>query len=282
MQLGSWQLDTVSGGHVRMDGGTMFGVVPKALWEKQKPADELNRIQMATNCVLARNGELTVLVDTGCGGKQSQRQREILALEDGEPLLVSLAALGVKPQDVDVVVLSHLHFDHAGGTTRRDGSDRIVPAFPKARYLVNRLEWQDATSGAPELRGMYLAEDFLPLEEAGQLELTDGDVEITAGLSTWLTGGHTRGHQMLVFRSEGQTAIYVADICPMTSHVRSHWCMSYDVDLLTTRRLKPQILGRAADEGWLVLWDHDSDMAASRLARDEKREFVVVKPMERL
>ena len=188
----------------------------------------------------------------------------------------------VAPGDVDIVVLSHLHFDHAGGATRRDDADHIVPTFPSARYFINRLEWEDATSRAAELSGAYVADDFRPPEEAGQLELTDGDVEITGGLSTQVIGGHTRGHQLIRFDSEGQTAVYLADLCPMKAHLRAQWCMAYDVDLLTSRRTKPEVLGRATDEGWLVLLDHDTETAAARLARDERREFAVVESFERL
>jgi len=281
MNLGNWQLDVVSGGTFRLDGGTMFGVVPKPLWEKVQPADERNRIRMATNCVLARDGRHTVLVDTGYGGKLTEREWDIYAAQPGEPLLESLAAIGVSPDDVDLVVLSHLHFDHAGGGTRRQAAgkgrnNRIVPTFPRARYVVQSGEWDDATSGAPELEGAYPPENFLPLAEAGQLERIDGDVEIVPGLRSMLTPGHTRRHQSLVFSSAGRTAIYLGDLCPMAAHVRRMWCIAYDIDLLETRRRKPQVLGQAADENWIVLWDHDPDRTANRLVRDAKKEFAVV------
>lgn len=281
MQFGAWQLDTVSGGKLRLDGGAMFGVVPKPLWEKKQPADERNRIRMATNCLLARDGKHTIVIDTGPGGKHTPRERDFLALEPGEPLLESLEALGVSAESVDLVVLTHLHFDHAGGATHLEENGRVVPTFPNARYVVQRAEWQDATGGAAELRGSYPPENFVPLEEAGQLTLIEGDVEIVPGLRSLVTPGHTRGHQSLLLESEGRTAIYVGDLCPMTAHVRSHWCMAYDTQLLETRRRKPEVLGRAADGDWLVLWDHDPDWAACRLRR-EKQEFAVVDPLARL
>jgi glyoxylase-like metal-dependent hydrolase (beta-lactamase superfamily II) len=276
MNLGNWQLDTVSGGTFRLDGGTMFGVVPKPLWERLRPADERNRIRMNTNCVLARDGRHTVLIDTGYGGKLSERERDIFAAQPGEPLLESLAAAGVSPEDIDTLVLSHLHFDHVGGGTRRAEGGRVVLTFPKARYVVQAGEWQDATSGVAELEGSYPAENIQPLAGSPQLDFINGDVEIVPGLRAMVTPGHTRCHQALVFSSAGQTAIYLGDLCPMAAHMRRLWGMAYDVDPLETRRRKPQVLGQAADEGWIVLWDHDPDRWASRLARDAKREFVVI------
>lgn len=282
MQLGDWHLTTVSGGTLWLDGGAMFGVVPKPLWRKAAPPDEQNRIEMATNCVLARNGRATVLIDTGYGGKQSDKEREFNRLEEGEPLVAGLHALGVDVHDIDVVALSHLHFDHAGGGTRRHEDGRLVPTFPRARYVVSRIEWEDATAGAPELRGSYPPEHVLPLAENGQLDLVEGEVEIMAGLRTLPTPGHTRGHHSLVLESGGQTAIYIGDLCPMTAHLRTLWCMGFDMRVIETRRLKPQVLGRAADDGWLVMWCHDPRMAAARLARDAKHDFVVRERFERL
>ncbi len=282
MNLGAWQLETVSGGTFRLDGGAMFGVVPKPLWEKQQPADERNRIRSNTNCVLARDGSHTVLIDAGYGGKLSDREREIWAAQANEPLIENLAEKGISPGDVDLVVFSHLHFDHAGGATRYDDAGGISPSFPNARYVVQKGEWEDAVSGAVELEGSYPLENIAPLKEAGQLDCIDGDVEIVPGLRALITGGHTRKHQALVFSSEGKTAIYPGDLCPMAAHVRRMWGMGYDVYPLETRRRKPEILGQAAEENWLVMWDHDPDRAVCRLARDPKREFVVAESWKEL
>jgi len=275
MKLGDWQLDTAGGGRLLLDGGAMFGVVPKPLWQKAQAADDQNRIRCATNCVLARDGRNTVLIDTGYGGKAGETERERGSLEAGEPLLESLAALGVSAGDVTHVVLSHLHFDHAGGGTRLDDAGRLTTTFPHARYIAQRGEWETAVSNAAELKGAYPPEHLLPLAEAGQLDLIAGDVEILPGLRSLVTGGHTIWHQALVLESGGATAIYLGDLCPMFGHARLMWGMAYDVDPLETRRRKPRLLGQAADEGWLVLWDHDPDYAACRLARDPKREFAM-------
>jgi glyoxylase-like metal-dependent hydrolase (beta-lactamase superfamily II) len=275
MQLGAFELSTVSGGRFWIDGGTMFGVVPRALWVRVFPTDEKNRIRQATNCVLVQTGKQTVLIDTGYGSKLSEKERKILSAEEGDPLVKSLEACGVSVDDVDTVILSHLHFDHAGGATRREDDGRVTPTFPNAVYVAQKLEWEMATSGRPELRGAYPLDNLLPLEEAGQLKLIDGAEEIVPGIRALLTGGHTLGHQALVIESDDQTAMYLGDTCPSWRHLPSLWCMAYDVDLLQARRIKPELLGAIADNGWLALSDHDPDHAAARLSRDEKRNFAV-------
>lgn len=261
----------------------MFGVVPKPLWERSFRADEMNRIPMVCNCILARRSELTLLVDTGYGGKCSPKQREVFCMEEGDPLVAGLAELGVGPEQVDMVVFSHLHFDHAGGGTTADPeTGHIAPTFPQAGYVAHRTEWEIAMSNAPELKGAYPAENLLPLEEAGVLTLIDDNNQVLPGMSTLWTGGHTGGHQAIVLTSQGQTAVYLGDVCPTSHHLRSMWNMAYDTYPLDVRRVKPQLLGRAADEGWLCIFAHDPEVVAAHIARDEKKEFVVTETFERL
>lgn len=282
LQLGRWRLDTIDGGRFRLDGGIMYGVVPKLLWQALTPPDAQNRIPFAMNCVLARDGRHTVLIDAGPGDKLSPLERNAHALEPGSPLLASLEALGVTAADIDVVALSHLHWDHAGGATTRDARRQTVPTFPNATYFVNRLEWEDATSGAPELSGSYAAENFAPLEAAGQLMLVEDGQEIVPGLWTRVTGGHTRGHQAFLLESDGAAAVYPGDLCPVVTHLRRMWCAAYDLYPVETRRRKPELLGEAADRGWWMLWDHDPNVAASRIERHAAREFVICDPRPRL
>ena len=282
MQLGDWQLDTVDGGAFRIDGGVMFGVVPRSLWQTVAPPDPDNRVPCANHCVLARNGRHTVLVDTGYGGGRAPLDRKFYALDPGEPLVDSLAALGVSPDDIDTVVFTHLHWDHVGGAVRRDRLGRLVPVFPGARHVVSRLEWEDATSARPELQTAYTPDHFLPLEQAGQLALIDDNTEIVRGIRACITGGHTRGHMAIRWESPDQMAIYLGDICPSTAHLRPMWCTAYDTHPIETRRRKPQILGEAADRDAWILWNHDPQFAASRLRRHPKREFVVLDPRARL
>lgn len=281
MQLGNFELLSVSGGTFRLDGGAMFGVVPKVLWRKKAPPNARNYIVMDTNCLLVRTGDHTVLIETGYGPKASEKERNLFALEAGNPLLENLARHGIAAEEIDTVLLTHLHFDHAGGATLRDADGRLRPTFPKARYVVQRAEWETATSDVPELEGSYPGENLLPLAEANQLELVDGDVELRPGFRARTTGGHTRGHQAIVLESGGETAVYLGDLCPTTAHLRRLWCMGYDLYPLETRRVKPQVLGQAADEGWLVFWDHDPEVIAAYLERDERQEFVLREPIVR-
>lgn len=281
-RLGEFELTTISGGRFRIDGGTMFGVVPRSLWERSALPDERNMISQATNCLLLRSPSRTVLIDTGYGSKLAEKQRRHIDAEPGDPLAASLAEAGVAPHDVDLVLLTHLHFDHAGGATQFGRAGDLVPSFPNAEYVVQRAEWELANADLPELRGSYPVENFRPLADSGHLRLVEGDVEVARGVRSLLTGGHTPGHQVFLIESAGKIAIYLGDACPTTRHLRTLWCMGFDLDLLTTRRVKRTLLGRAADEGWLALFDHDTQVAAGRIARDPVREFLALDPLARL
>jgi glyoxylase-like metal-dependent hydrolase (beta-lactamase superfamily II) len=282
MQLGQWQLDSVRGGDLWLDGGVVFGVVPKTLWAKVMAPDENNRIRISTNCVLARNGRHTVLIDTGYGGKYPPLDRRFYGMESGNPLLESLARLGVAPNDIDRVVLSHLHFDHAGGATCYDDRRVLVPAFPRARHIIGRLEWEDATGGAPELQTAYSMDNLTPLADSGVIELIDGNAEIVSGLRARLTGGHTRGHLALVFESAGEVALCIGDVCASTAHLHPMWNLSYDTYPLDTHRVKPQLLAEAARGKWWIIWPHDPHVVAARVECHPKRGFIVVDPRSSL
>jgi glyoxylase-like metal-dependent hydrolase (beta-lactamase superfamily II) len=281
MQLGNWQIDTINGGLFRLDGGVMFGVVPRSIWKSVAPPDESNRIQCANNCVLARDGKHTVLIDTGYGGKFSPLDRRFYSMEEGAPLLIGLDQLGVSPDDIDTLVFSHLHFDHVCGATRLNAAGQREPIFARARHIVGRTEWEDATGGRPELATAYPMQDILPLYEAGLMHVVEDGQTIVPGLRCQLTGGHTRGHLALFFESGGQTAAYLGDICPSTAHLRQMWHLSYDTFPLDTRRRKPELLAQAAREEWWILWNHDPRIGISRVAPDAKREFVAVEARPR-
>ena len=274
IHVGSLELQTVSGGRLWIDGGNMFGVVPKVLWQDQCPPDDRNRIPLETNCLLVRSANGLALIDTGYG-QATPRLRENHSLKPGRPLVENLLKNGVEPDAIDLVVLTHLHFDHAGGCTSVDDSGQTTPTFSRARYVVQESEWEDATADQPELAGCYFKRHFAPLEKAGQLQLIRGDTELLPGMSTRLTRGHTRGHQMISFKSGDRRAVYLADLCPTSAHLSTFWGMAYDQEPLTLPRIKPVVLGEAADNDWLVLFEHDPAVRAAFLSRDEKREFVV-------
>jgi len=281
MNLGNWQLDTVDGGMLSLDGGVTFGIVPKPLWSKILAPDESNRVRLRNNCLLARDGRHVVLVDTGYGSKFSPLDRRFYEMEEGNPVLESLARLGVGADDVDIVVLSHLHFDHAGGATHYVNGRKPVPTFARARHVIGRLEWDDATSRAPELETAYPIENLTPLAEAGTVDLIEGGARIVPGLHARLTGGHTRGHLSLLFESAGQTALFIGDICATSHHLHRMWNLSYDTFPLDTRRVKPQLLAEAAAGNYWVLWPHDPKVAAARLVCHQSRGFEIVEPRER-
>ena len=280
--LGHFQLSTISGGTYRADGGTLFGVVPKALWSRRMPADEKNQVPQHTNCLLVQTGVRTILIDTGYGSKLSEKQQRNYCAEAGEPLDRSLSAMDIPFDQIDTVILTHLHFDHAGGATRFDEDGQLQPVFPNAEFVVQRREWVEATAGFPELRRVYPQENLLPLKESGQLRLVDGDTEIVPGIHAIVTGGHTVGHQVLLIENAGESAIYLADLCPTAHHLPTSWGMAYDVDMLQLRRKKPEVLGWVVENDGLALFDHDPEIAAAKLERDKKLGFVVLQPSARL
>jgi glyoxylase-like metal-dependent hydrolase (beta-lactamase superfamily II) len=282
MQLGSLTLRTISGGTYWIDGGTMFGVVPRPLWERNFPTDEQHRIPQDTNCLLVQTGDRNILIDTGAGSKLTDKERGRLSAQSGDPLVENLASAGLAVEDIDQVVLTHLHFDHAGGATRFDDEGQLVPTFSNAEYVVQREEWVTATAGYPELRAAYSLDNLLPLQDSGQLTLIDSNRDVGSGMRVFVTGGHTQGHQVIILESDDQTAVYLADICPTWRHLPVLWCLSYDTHLLQTRRVKAELLGQIADSGWLALFDHDPDVVAARLERDSRKDFVVSESLESL
>lgn len=276
MQLGRYQVDAVSGGRFRIDGGTMFGVVPKALWNPLYPADADNLIAQETRCLLLRGDGRTVLIDTGYGSKLGEKGLRRIAGQAGDALVENLAAVGVKPEAVDTVILSHLHFDHAGGATRRGDDGQLSATFPNAEYVVQRGEWEIARAQLAELRGAYPLENLEPLEAGGRVRTIEGEAEVVPGVQALLTPGHTAWHQSLLIADDERPALFLGDLCPTSRHLRTNWCMAYDVHQAETRRQKMRMLGLAADHGWLLVFDHDADCAAATLRRDPRREFVLV------
>ena len=271
VSIGPYRVSFLSGGRFRLDGGAMFGVVPKTLWERVAPADERNRIRMAMNCLLIEGGAERVLVDTGAGTKSDPRFREIFAIERPEGLSADLAALGLSAEDVGTVACTHLHFDHCGGSTLRDPGGALRPAFPRARYLVRRQEWHDAHHANERNRASYLGENYDPLEAAGQLVLHDGDLEVLPGVWMRSLPGHTRGHQGVFFDLPGERALYTVDLVPTLAHLPLPYIMGYDLEPLVTLETKRAILRDATREGWLLLLEHDPDHLAVRVSGTEQK-----------
>ena len=256
MRIGRFDVRIFSDGVLRLDGGAMFGIVPKVLWEKQKPADERNRVAMDMNCLLIRDADHVVLVETGAGPKLTAKQKEIWGIDGPPRLLDELKSRGLRPDQITLVVNTHLHFDHSGGNTYRDG-DRLVPTFPRASYVFQRLEWQDAMSPNERTRGSYLADDYAPLEAPGKLELIDESVEIIPGVRLDRVQGHTRGTQTVRVSDRGETLFFSSDFMPDRHHLPLPWIPAFDLFPLDTLAAKKLILRRAIDERWIVGFTHD-------------------------
>lgn len=274
IRLGQFQLDIISDGSFWLDGGAMFGVIPRTFWEKVSPPDERNRIHLKMNSLLIRSREHTILVDTGCGGKFDEKFARIYGIQHEERIESELERVGVRPSDIDIVINTHLHFDHCGGNTvRRDGRD--VPAFPKARYVVRRGEYDDANAPNERNRASYLPENWRPLEQSGQLEWIDSDGPIVPGVSVVETPGHTRCHQSVRIDSDDGIAFFLADLVPTIHHLKVPWVMGYDLYPVTTMETKKKILPRAQAERWLLMFQHEPDHPIGWLRDvDGKPEFV--------
>lgn len=277
--LGRFRIHALEAGLQRLDGGAMFGVVPKPLWEKRIPADERNRIPLALRCLLVETPDALVLIETGLGNKENEKFRDIYGVDNaaspgsGYPdrLQEAIHAAGFSAGDVQVVVDTHLHFDHAGGNTYADEEGRVRLSFPNAQYHVQRGEWEWAHRANERTTASYLPHNFVPVMEAGRMTLVEGEVEIVPGVSVIRTPGHCPHHQSVLVRSEGETACFLADVVPTMAHLPLPWIMGYDVEPLVTLESKRALLSRAADERWLLVSTHDPFTPWGFAARDGKQ-----------
>jgi glyoxylase-like metal-dependent hydrolase (beta-lactamase superfamily II) len=272
MTFGDFELTPLLDGYIRLDGGAMFGVVPKTLWAKRAPADDRNRITMAMRPLLIRppRGPLTI-VDAGAGDKMDAKSQEIYGLDRADNLAVTMARAGIGAEDVGLVIASHLHFDHAGGFTARRPDGSLVPRFPNARYIINRGEWDDATHPHERNRASYFAENYVPLGEAGVVEFMAEDGEVIPGVRVRRTGGHTRWHQMITIDSGGKTAVFAADLMPTTAHVDVPWIMAYDLYPMETLAFKRAFVKEALENEYLIFFEHDPTIAAGYIRKKDGR-----------
>ena len=270
MRIGGIEVQVVSGGTFRLDGGGMFGVVPRPLWTRQFTPDERGRVELETNCLLVRTADELILVDTGNGGKLNEKERDIFAVPTGEPLVENLAALGVQPDEVTTVLLTHLHMDHVGGATRTEG-EAVVPVFPRARFVVQRQEWDDALANRSHMRTSYRRENLEPLEQSDRLTLLNGDGEVAPGVRVQMIGGHTRAHQSVWVSDGGETLFYPADLCPTPAHVRPMYSMAFDMSPYDSVVAKAELLPQAEREGWLIVFDHEPEAPVGRLVWEDRQ-----------
>ncbi|HEX7183537.1 MAG TPA: MBL fold metallo-hydrolase [Thermoanaerobaculia bacterium] len=274
MELGDFELIKVSDGTFRLDGGAMFGVVPRVLWEQAKPPDDRNRIRMGTNCLLVARGSDLLLIDTGIGDKHEPKFIDSYGLEAGATRLPeSIRQAGYELEDVTHVLLSHLHFDHCGWNTRREGAG-LAPTFSRARYWLQRGEVEHARHPNERDRASYFPVNWEPLFEAGVVELFDDEAEPIPGVKAVRTPGHNNDMCIVLIDGGGiNKAVFWADLVPTSAHVPYPWIMSYDLYPLTTLENKKRWLPRAAAEGWLCVFEHDPEVPFGRLVEDKPGRF---------
>lgn len=280
MNFGGLEIFILSDGRFRLDGGAMFGVVPKPLWERRLPADERNRVTLGLNCLLVRAGGKTILVETGTGEKFDPKREDIYAIDHSVTLLDSLHSHGITPEEVDVVVNTHLHFDHCGWNTRWGKNGQPVPTFPRARYYVQRGEFQHARRPSERDRASYLPENFEPVAASQQWVLLEGNAQIVPGVELIRVPGHTRDMQCVRLTAGGRTAFFFADLVPTTAHLPSPWIMGYDLYPLTTLEQKNYWIPQAMREEWLCLFAHDPQLPAAYLREQEGK--LVAEPAQEL
>lgn len=277
--VGRIRIHAVEAGLQRLDGGAMFGVVPKPLWQKRIPPDDRNRIPLALRCLLVEAPGALILVDTGIGNKEDEKFVDIYGVENaGEPTRLEdgIRAAGFEPDDVELVVLTHLHFDHAGGATFADPSGEVRPSFSEARYVVQEEEFRFAHRRNERIRASYLPDNFDPIERAGLWDFVRGETELTRGIRLIPTPGHTPHHQSVLIESDGERACYLADVCPTAAHVPLPWIMGYDLEPLVTLESKRALWDRARDERWLLVFEHDPTLPWGVL--DEEAREVLPPP----
>jgi glyoxylase-like metal-dependent hydrolase (beta-lactamase superfamily II) len=275
LRIGELQCYAIQAGGQRLDGGAMFGVVPKPLWEKRIPADERNRIQLGMRCLLIEHPDGLLLIDTGAGNKETPKFVDIYgienegaqsrtALEDG------IRAAGHTPEAVSVVINTHLHFDHAGGNTFIDPAGELAITFPDAKYFVQRGEYDYATHTNERTAASYFDRNYVPIERAGKLQLLQGETEVMAGVRVIVTPGHTPFHQSVLVTSGADRACFLGDITPTAAHLPLPWIMGYDVEPLVTLETKRRLFAQALAEKWLLIFEHDAVKPWGRIAHDGK------------
>ena len=281
MQIGKYKLSVVNTGYFRLDGGAMFGIIPKNLWEKTNPPDEQNRIKLATRNLLLENGKRKILVDTGMGTKWKDKAKAIYDIDqEKHSIEISLGALNIKPEDITDVILTHLHFDHTGGSTKSENG-KIVPTFPNAKYYVRKKNYEWAINPTDRDRGSYLKENFFPLFEEGVLKLLDEKEKFDDEIDFIIVNGHTFGQQLLKISDSSSTILYCCDLFPTTSHIPLPYVMGYDLQPLVTVAEKKKILPIAVEENWKLFFEHDPETVCATVISTEKG-FKVGEKFDRL
>ncbi|MDZ7318238.1 MAG: MBL fold metallo-hydrolase [candidate division KSB1 bacterium] len=271
LHLGNCQLFFLHDGAFSVDCGALFGIVPKMIWEKVVQPDDMNRYEITINPLLVKTPEHHVLIDPGLGNKYSDKMRFIYNIKNDHSVERSLSEIGLKPEDIDIVIATHAHFDHIGAGTKIDADGKIVPTFPKAKYYFQKGEWDEANHPDERTKATYFKENLQPLEEHGLVELIDGDAQILPQIRVEKTGGHTKHHQMVIIESDGQTAVYPGDILPSSFHLPITYVMALDLYPVEVMEAKRKLYQRAIEGDWLVIIDHGEQVRAGHVRFDGKR-----------
>lgn len=274
LPLGDLRLISVNDGLFRLDGGAMFGIVPRPLWERKAPPDDRNRILLGMRPLVVEGGWGRMIVDCGAGDKMDAKSTDIYALDRRRHLDHALADAGLSAESFDFVLATHLHFDHFGGATMRTADGALKPRFPRATYFIRRAEWEDATHPHERNRASYLADDFVPLDKAGVIGFFDADQEIQPGVRVVRTGGHTGQHQIVMLESGGRTAVFAADLIPTVAHVQDAWIMGYDLFPMETLAFKKRFIKDAIEREYLIFFEHDPHVTAGYIREADGRRFV--------
>ena len=270
MKIGHFDIYPVDTGTFWLDGGAMFGVIPKVLWDKTNKADDRNRVKLAARCMLIIGNGRTILMDNGNGRKISDKFRDLYTLEtESAELNKSLAMLNIKPDQITDVILSHLHFDHAGGSTILENG-KLIPAFQNAKYYVQKSQWENSLKPTERDRASYSRNDYLPLQEHGVLNLLEGEKELFDGISVVVSSGHTPALQMLKISDGNSTLFYPADLTPFTSHIPLPYIMGFDLQPLNTLADKKKYFQQAVEEDWTIFFEHDPETVAGKIKRTDK------------
>jgi len=266
----SWKIKIIETGTFKLDGGAMMGSIPKVLWNKTNPADKLNRISLSMRCLLLDNGKDVILIETGIGNKNTQKFMDMFAISQNKfPLKNELSINGYNLSDITHVILTHLHFDHAGGATYFDGK-KNCPTFPNAEYIISKSNWDAGINPSPRDKASYLSENYLPILETNQLRLVEDDDKILESIEGISCYGHTDGQQLIKVMSKNDTLIFCSDLIPLKSHLRLPWIMGYDLNATKTLQEKKIFLKEAAEKKWLLFFYHDPKVAAVRIKKNEK------------
>ena len=271
INLGQFEIHGLRDGFFYLDGGAMFGVVPKSLWERKCTPDRQNRIKLGLNSILIKTDKKLVLVETGIGARLNPKFSEYYAVERKPDLIASLGRLGIEAGDIDVVINTHLHFDHCHGNTEESEKGEIVPAFPQAKYIIQRGEWEYALNPCFRDKPSYISDSFLPLEKQGLVQFVDGDTEISEGIEAVLAPGHTAYHQCVKVQSDHQTFFFLADMVPTSAHVGLPYIMSYDLFPLETLENKKKFFDQAIEEDWIVGFVHDPNLFFGKIDKVEDK-----------